>query len=149
AQLPLYEYAALGEALPQLLAAMTAAPFPASPQSMRLRPSRLEIGRRWSLSGLNLREGDILVLQVCADDFDDVTVGKKPGCSQEVELRVVSRAALEIAVDEAQSQVQQELVRLHKQQQEAKALVIPAETHRRTQQGPLQSKHLDELLQAE
>src|SRR5262249_12721524 len=57
--------------------------------------------------------------------------------------------ALELALDEAQAQVQQELVRLHKQQQEALAKVIPAETHWRTEQGPLQPKHLDELLQAE
>src|SRR5205823_13017800 len=137
-RLPLYDHAALEEVLPQLFTAMSSSvPTPALAQPLRLRPLRLEIGRRWSLRELNLQEGAILVLQACADDFDDVTVGKKPGCSQEVELRVVSRTALELALDEAQAQVQQELVRLHKQQQEALAKVIPAETQRRTEPGPL------------
>ncbi|HLJ95819.1 MAG TPA: hypothetical protein VKU02_21765 [Gemmataceae bacterium] len=148
-RLLLYDHAALGAVLPQFLTAMTASPFVVPSQNVRLRPLRLEIGRRWSLRELNLREGDLLVIQVCADDFDDVTAGKKPGCSQEVELRVVGRAALETALDEAQAQIQQDLVRLHKQQQEAKALVIPAEVQQRTEQGPLPSKNLDELLQAE
>jgi hypothetical protein len=148
-RLPLYDHAAWGQALPQLLAGL-ARPALLSPlPSLRLRPARFEIERRWPLKELNLKEGDILVLQACADDFDDVTVGKKPGRSQEAELRVVSHTALEIALNAAQAQVQQELLRLHKQQQEALAKVIPAETYWRNRQGPLPSKHLDELLQAE
>ena len=117
--------------------------------SLHLRPPRLEIDRRWSLRGLKLNAGDTLVLQACADDFDDVTVGKKPGCSQEVELHIVGRTGLDLILNDAQARVQQELVRLHKQQQEALSKVIPAETHWRNQQGPLLPKHLDELLQAE
>src|SRR5262249_30175436 len=62
-----------------------------------------------------------------ADDFDDVAVDKKAGRSHEVELRVVSREALEIILTRAQSQVQQELVRLRKMQQEALQQVIGPE----------------------
>jgi hypothetical protein len=148
-RLPLYDHAAWEQALPQLLAVLTRSAILPPLPSLHLRPPRLEIGRRWSLRELNLQEGEILVLQACADDFDDVTVGKKPGRSQEAELRVVSRAALEIALNEAQAQIQQELLRLQKQQQEALSKVIPAETYSRNQRGPLPSKHLDELLQAE
>src|SRR5207237_1051273 len=50
---------------------------------------------------------------------------------------------------EAQAQVQQELLRLHKQQQEALDKVIGAEAHARTNKGRLEPNHLDELLQAE
>jgi hypothetical protein len=149
ASLSLYDHAALGEALPPLLTALTGSPVPVAPAGLRLRPTHLEIGRRWSLSGLKLREGDNLILQACADDFDDETVGKTPGYSQEVELRIVSRTALDISLGEAQAQVQQELVRLQKQQQEALAKVVPAETYLRNQRMPLQPKHFDELLQAE
>jgi hypothetical protein len=148
-RLPLYDHAAWEQALPQLLAALTPSALVPPLPCLHLRPPRLEIGRRWSLRELNLQEGDILVLQACANDFDDVTVRKKPGRSQEVELRVVGRAALELALNEAQAQVQQELLRLQKQQQEALAKVIPAETYSRNQPGPLPSKHLDALLQAE
>jgi hypothetical protein len=148
-RLPLYEEAAVGEALPALLAGLTAWPIVPPLPSLHLRPARLAIDRRWSLRGLGLHEGDTLVLQACADDFDDVTVGKKAGCSQEVEIHIVNRTGLDLLLNEAQAQVQQELLRLHKQQQEALAKVVPAETHWRNQQGPLLPKHLDELLQAE
>lgn len=148
-RLPLYDHAALGDVLPRLFSALAPSVIPPPLPNLRLRPPRLDIGRSWHLRGLGLREGDVLVLQACADDFDDVTVGKKPGCSQEVELRIVNRTALDLALHEAQAQIQQELVRLHKQQQEALAKVVPAETHLRNQLGPLQSKHLDGLLQAE
>lgn len=148
-RLPLYDHAAWEQALPQLLAGMAPSVVQPPLPGLHLRPPRMEIARRWSLRELNLKEGDVLVLQACADDFDDVTVGKKPGRSEETEIRVVSRAALEIALNEAQTQIQQELVRLHRQQQEALAKVVPAENYLRSQQGPLPSKHLDELLQAE
>src|SRR5262249_20642192 len=113
------------------------------------RPQRLEIGRRWSLAGLNLKEGDVLTLQAGADDFDDVTVDKKPGRSHELEIHIIGPTALDLALNEAQAQIQQDLGRLRKQQQEALEKVIPAETFNRNGQRQLSPKHLDEILQAE
>src|SRR5262249_15683460 len=83
-RLPLYHHEAIEKMGPQLLAALGASPVPIPAPSWRLGPQRLEIARRWSLRDLKLKEGDLLTLQACADDFDDVTVGKKPGRSQEV-----------------------------------------------------------------
>lgn len=122
-------------------------PFPANP--LRLRPQRVPLTTRWALRPLGLKEGDTLVLQACADDFDDVTVGKLCGRSHEIELRVVSPLALDLSLNEAQGRIQQELLRLHKQQQEALDKVAGVEAFARNNQGKLQPNHLDELLQAE
>ncbi len=140
-RLDLYDHELYGKALPRL--------FVNYSPDLRLRPQHLEGGRRWALSSLKLKEGDVLALQVCADDFDDVTALKQPGQSHEIELRVVSKNALEIAINEQQAQIQQELLRLKKQQQEAIDKVLPAETRLRTTGERLKPEELDELMQAE
>jgi hypothetical protein len=148
----LYEHASWEQVVPQILAALTGQPGP--PQAMRLRPQRLRISRCLSLrdlkhpDGSSLREGDILTLQAGADDFDTVAVDKKPGRSHEVELRLVSRTRLEDILSKAQTQVQQELVRLRKMQQEAIRQVIgPEQQWRNT--GRLRERDVDQLLQTE
>src|SRR5262249_17869408 len=55
------------------------------------------------------REGDVITFRVCADDFDDVTPGKGPGRTPDVDLRVVSRPALEAALSKEEARLQQEL----------------------------------------
>jgi hypothetical protein len=147
-RLPLYEHAVWEQALPALLAGLQAGPLPAPLSLVHLRPPRVTISRRWSLADLHLREGDVLTLQAAADDFDDVTVLKPPGRSQEVELRIINRTSLDILLNQAQATIQQGLVRLHKLQREALDKVTPAEGQWR-RQGKLAPKQLDELLQAE
>ena len=89
------------------------------------KPQQLLIEQPLPLSRLRrpdgepLREGDVVALKVCADDYDDVTVDKLPGCSSEVEIRIVSRAALELALSREQARIQQELIELRQQQREA------------------------------
>ncbi len=151
-RLPLYDHAAVGRALPPLLTSLAGQPAPMP--ELRLRPPQLHVGRPLNLGqfrhldGTPLKEGDVLTLQVCADDFDDVAVDKKPGRSHEVELRVVSRAALEALLNKSQSEVQQEIVRLRKMQQEALQQVIgPEQQWRGT--GRLRDRDVDQLLQAE
>jgi hypothetical protein len=96
-----------------------AAPVP------RLRPQRLEFDRTLPLrairhrDGTPLKEGDVVVLQACADDFDDVSVGKEPGRSPSVEVRIASRAEFDSRINQEQGTVQQELVRLHQKQRDA------------------------------
>lgn len=137
----LYDHEQWGVALPQLLNGVAPA--------ARLRPQHLEGTRRWPLAGLKLQEGDVLAFEVCAEDFDDVTTLKPPGKSHQVELRVVTKNALEIALNEAQAQIQQGLLQVQKQQQEAMQKILPAETRARTSGERLKPEELDQLMQAE
>jgi hypothetical protein len=148
-QIMLYEHAAFGQAVSELFAAGMLAPLRLGPMPRKLRAPRIDAQRRWSLSDLEIAPGDIVTIQACADDFDDVAVHKAPGKSHEIDLRVITRTALDILLNEAQARVEQELQRLQKQQQEALEKVIPAEAHWRNNRGQLQPRHLDEILQAE
>lgn len=103
--------------------AALAAPAP------RLRLPHLEFVRKLPLRSLRradggpLREGDTVTLQACADDFDDVSVGKEPGRSHEVTIRIVGRDVLEAELNREQGRIQQELVQLRDRQREALAKV--------------------------
>lgn len=151
-RLPLYDHAALGQALPQLLTGLAGQPAPVP--DLRLRPKGLQVAQRLSLqwfkhvNGAPLQEGDVLIFQPCADDFDDVAVDKKPGRGHEVQLRVVSRPALEILLNQAQSQVQREITRLRRMQQDALQQVIGPEGQWRNT-GQLRDRDVDQVLQAE
>ncbi len=95
-----------------------------------------------------LKDGDTLTLQACADDYDDVSADKEPGRSVEIEIRIVSRNALELVINQAQAKVQQELVVLKKMQQDATKKVNDVQQHLK-QTGKLSPEDLDQLLQAE
>ena len=79
------------------------------------------------LDGTPLKEGDALTLQVKADDFDDVSVGKPPGESHAVTIRVVSRDKFDAAVNVEQTRIQKELLALRDKEREALAKVREAE----------------------
>jgi len=153
-RLPLYDHVPMGTGLPQLLSSLAANPIPVGGLSMRLRPQHLEIVRRLPLSiirhsdGSELREGDRVIFQVAAEDFDDVAVDKKPGRSHEVELRIIGQAALDADLNKAQKQIQEALVQLRKWQLEALQHVIGAEQRWRNT-GQLERRDLDRLIQAE
>jgi hypothetical protein len=110
---------------------------------------QVEIERKWPIAGLKLRAGDTLVLQACADDFDDLTVAKRPGRSHEVELHIVDRTSLEIALARAEAQIGQEVSRLHNQQQEALEKVKGIEERQRRNPAHHEADSVDDLLQAE
>src|SRR5437763_12103125 len=101
----------IGAAVPQLLA-------PGAPP-LRLRKPQVVPARRLELAGLKhangkpLADGDTLILQVVADDFDDVTSPKPAGRSHEVELKVVNPSALQAVVQQAEAEIQKELRELH------------------------------------
>ena len=128
-------------------------PRPAS-EPLRLRLQQLGFQERLSLTrfghadGSTLREGDIVTVSVCADDFDDVTGFKPPGRSHEIELIIVSKQDLEAVVQEAQGDIRDELLRLHAQQRDARTKVQEAiQQVRNTNQ--LRPEDLDRLAQAE
>lgn len=153
-QLPLYDHARAGTAIPQVLALFAAAPIPAPTAALRLRPIRIEHAGRLSLAGIRhasgsaLREGDMVILQAAADDFDDISPFKEPGLSNEVELHIISRGELDAILNRAQVQIQEELTRLRKEQVDASKRVIAAEQRWRNT-GKLRPEDIDQLLQAE
>ena len=77
--------------------------------------------------GSPLKEGDTLTLQVEADDFDDVSVGKPPGESHTVTIRVVARDRFDAEMNNQQTRIQKELVALRDKEREALAKVREAE----------------------
>src|SRR5260370_37941971 len=103
--------------------------WPEPVEPVRLRPVAVPIQQPVSLkqsrhvNGAPLKEGDVLTLQLCADDFDDVSVDKAPGRSHEIEIRIIGRNALDVILNQEEARVQQDLVRLEKLQQEAKQKV--------------------------
>jgi hypothetical protein len=109
---------------------------------------RLDLKQFRHADGRPLREGDTLMLQVVADDFDDVTLGKPPGRSHEVELRVVGPAELQTALHKAQADVERELREMLNLQRGALERSAAAETQRR-QSGTLRPDDRDRLLQSE
>lgn len=151
---PLYDHKTLGASLAQLSRGLMGERVGSKAPPLRLRPQHLSLAARLSLSavkhhdGRPLRAGDVVVLQACADDFDDVAVDKQPGRSHEVALRIVDRAALDQILSQEQTKVQEELLRLRKSQQEALERVIGAEQRWRNT-GKLRPQEVDQLLQAE
>ncbi len=120
------------------------------------RPQRVPIIRKLALKEFKhidpaaggLKEGDVLTIQACADDYDDVSAGKEPGRSHEVEIRIVGQNALELVVNQQQAKVQQELVILRKMEQDAEKKVNEVQQHLKDN-GKLSQDDLDKLLQAE
>ena len=107
-RLPLYDHASMGWALPQLMAGLANMPLSIPGPPLRLRAKALDVERRWSINGL-AEEGQSLVIQAVAEDFNDVLAHPQPGRSQEVELRVVARSVLAGNLADAQAQIQKDL----------------------------------------
>ncbi len=93
--------------------------------SVRPGKTRLGLQAKLSLSGIThsdgsaLRDGDSVVLQAVADDFDDVTLDKQPGRSEEVEVHIVSPSTMAAILNEFQVRLRNEFLDLRKLQQDA------------------------------
>jgi hypothetical protein len=102
-------------------------------QTARVKPIQYLIERPLLLSqirhpdGASLREGDVVTLRGCADDYDNITVGKQPGMSSEVEIRIVSRPALDIALSREEERIQKELQEIRQMQFDATRKVTEIE----------------------
>jgi len=136
-----------------LLSPWTGAAILAAPP-MPLHTQRLEFRQKLPLQSLrhadgsSLREDDTVILRACADDFDDVRVNKEPGRSNEVEIHIVGRNALDLVLNQEQANVQQELVRLREREHEAIQKVTEIEN--RIKKGDkLTPEDQEKLLQAE
>jgi hypothetical protein len=142
-----YDHEKAGWGLPLLSSTLAAKPFLFPAQPLRLRPQQLLITHRWSLKGLAI-EGESLVIQACADDFCDVMAFRKPGRSIEIELKVVGKAALKGVIEDAESKIQQQLIRLREMQDKAIKKVIGAEQQWRAT-AKLRPEDLIEVAEAE
>lgn len=100
---PLYDAAAFGKLLPALSLRLGRAPlpgahplmgkFPLQPLPFHLRHKKLDIDMVWSLRD-EFKVGDIIVVELCADDFCDIYPGREPGRSHAVELRIISKTEM-------------------------------------------------------
>ncbi|HYV39565.1 MAG TPA: hypothetical protein VE988_28010 [Gemmataceae bacterium] len=144
-----YDHAKAEIGLPQLLTLFAARPFPVPipTKSLHLRPKQLLVTQRWSLRGLAV-EGETLVIQACAEDFNDIAAFPQPGRSHEIELKVVGKAALAAVIDEQEAQIQQQLLKLREMQNKAITKVIGAEEQWRAA-GKLRPEDVVELAEAE
>jgi hypothetical protein len=92
------------------------------------------------------RAGDTLFLGGAADDWDDVSVGKQPGRSGEVEIQIAAADAIEAALQKELAALRPELIRLRDQEREGRqktAEAIPQAD------GSLTPADRDKLLAAE
>jgi hypothetical protein len=146
-RLLLYDNDKAGAGLPWLLNGLAASPilYPAAP--VTLHPKRLQIVQRWSLKGLAI-EGETLVIQACADDYNDVPAFPYPGRSHEIELKIVGKQGLAQVIDEREAQIQDQLVKLRDMQERAIKKLIGVEEQLKAT-GKLRSEDLVELAEVE
>ncbi len=110
--------------------------------------NRLHVAQYRHPDGSELKPGDVLVIQMFGDDFDDVTGDKQPGRSHELELRIVSPSTLEALLNKDQAEVRQNLLRMQQWQKEAREKTADARTQKDAT-GKLRPEDLEKLLQAE
>jgi hypothetical protein len=114
--LPILDHDMMSRDVPHLLATLARA-WPTG-ATLRLRPRQVELNTHWPLRG-TFKEGEIVVLQICADDFNNLLEPRAVGRSHEIELRIVAKGELAKQLDEDFAKIQQELVRLQHMQEEA------------------------------
>ncbi len=100
--------------LAQALGASALAP------DLRLRQTKLNFDVAWALKNQKFKEGEIVVVEVCADDFCDLNYAAHgPGKSHQIELRIVSRREIVRRTEDKLNQIQQELEKAAKLEQKA------------------------------
>ena len=79
-----------GKKLPALLASANRLPLPGP--DLRLRYKEMDFEVVWPLRNEGFVDGDLVVVDVCADDFCDIYPTREPGRSHAIELRIISRS---------------------------------------------------------
>ncbi len=93
--------------------------------SQRPQPTHFEgnfelaVSDFWREDGTPLRAGDHLTLWAAADDWDDVTVLKEPGRSEQVSIAIVSKEGAEAYLLEQLGPLRREIARARNQQRDA------------------------------
>lgn len=148
-----YDHQAVGTAAPAILSGL-AGPFAAEVRPLRVRWQEISVINRLRIAsfrhadGTPLKEGDVLVIQMVANDFDEIAWDKAPGRSHQLELRIVNSATLEAMLNRDQSTVRQSLLRLQQWQREAREKVTEARESKE-KAGKLTPGDFERVIQAE
>ncbi len=122
----LYEAQTQGKLIPWQLA--QALGSEALTPDLRLRRTKLGFDMAWALKNHKFKEGELVVVEVCADDFCNIYPKKdtliegafrEPGRSQAIELRIVSKREIIARAEQVLGQIQKDLERAAKLEQKA------------------------------
>ena len=94
------------------------------------RPLELKLPEVWPLAN-RFKEGETVVLRVCADDYNDQAKPKLVGSSHDLELRIVGEKKLKKFLNNAFQNIQKNIVRLAIEQEAALKLVQETLTDKR------------------
>lgn len=116
----LYEARDYGKLLPLALAQLTSASTPAA--DLRLRYKKLEFEAVWSLRN-QFKNGDIVSVEICAEDFCDVYPNREPGRSQAIELRIIGKQDLMVGIEQRLAEIEKKLRAVEQIQKNAQEAV--------------------------
>ncbi|MBI2808409.1 MAG: hypothetical protein HYX68_25760 [Planctomycetes bacterium] len=122
--IPLFDAADYGKLLPLFLARAMDSPIVAS--DVRLRHQKLEFNLVWALRN-QFKHGDVITVQVCAEDFCNLYGPREPGRSSAVELRIISKQKLLNNVDEKIGEIIKRIEAIEKIQEKAQEAVKEAQ----------------------
>lgn len=115
----LYDAQTQGKIIPwQLAQALGFAPLT---PDLRLRQTKLSFDMAWALKNHKFKEGETVVVEVCADDFCDIYPKgtREPGRSHAIELRIVSKREIIRTAQQKLAQIQRDLENAAKLEQKA------------------------------
>jgi hypothetical protein len=152
--IPLYDDDTLSRTLPHLARWMKGILPTPTLDAPRIHLQGTEIATRFSLKrithpeGKPLQSGDVVILQIAATDFDDVTLFKAPGRSHEIELQIVNPDELDTILQQAQGNLRAEFLQMKELQRDARSKVQDA-LRQLQRSGQLRQEDIEKLLQAE
>jgi hypothetical protein len=113
----LFDASDFGKKLPALLAQANRLPLPG--RDLRLRYKEMDFEVVWPLRNEGFVDGDLVVVDVCADDFCDIYPTREPGRSHQVELRIISPKQITQEAARDLADIQKTLTNLQEMQQKA------------------------------
>ncbi|MBM3997036.1 MAG: hypothetical protein FJ303_23225 [Planctomycetes bacterium] len=124
----IYDAGAFGKLVPRLSARLAQKPvagahplmgtFGLKVPEFRLRHQKLDIEMVWALDN-QFRPGDLVVIEICAEDFCDIYPSRLAGRSYPVELHVISDQDLKRTTNEGIASIIQKLKKIIEVQEDA------------------------------
>ena len=136
-RLAVYEPRRLGDVL--RAATGTLVPFEAI---LPPQPQRLELAMVWQLKK-RFKVGDILSVQLCADDYCDLFTPRLPGRSPAIEMTIVGEEELAQQFENKFAEVQKDIKNIQKVEEDAKKLL-----DKMPKDAKADAKLLDQLIEA-
>lgn len=117
-------------------------------QQQALQDLRIPVSRFTKVGIMPLKAGDVLTLSLVSDDHDNVTLFKSAGRSHEVEITITTADEIEMARQQAQAEIREELQALYNKQLEAQKKVQEV-LKKLPPQAPLPADNAEQVGQAE